>query len=75
MNDRFVAVGLSPIKDDGSVPHILIILSDAHAFPLKKKDGTIVEEESGFFLHELAAPLTRFLDEGYQVTASDALSR
>ncbi|EIN14256.1 ThiJ/PfpI family protein [Punctularia strigosozonata HHB-11173 SS5] len=47
---------------------VLIVLSDAHAFPVKKKDGTVVEEETGFFLHELAAPLTKLLDYGIQVT-------
>jgi putative intracellular protease/amidase len=49
---------------------ILIILSDAHAFPLKKSDGTIVDEETGFFLMELAKPLSKLLDAGYEVTVS-----
>lgn len=47
---------------------VLIILSDAHAFPLHKKDGTVVDEETGFFLMELAKPLTKLLDAGYEVT-------
>lgn len=47
---------------------VLIILSDAHAFPLHKPDGTVTDEESGFFLSELAKPLMRILDAGYAVT-------
>lgn len=47
---------------------VLIVLSDAHAFALRKSDGTVVEEETGFFLSELAKPLTRLLDAGYDVT-------
>jgi putative intracellular protease/amidase len=50
------------------MPKVLIILSDAHAFPLKKSDGTVVEEETGFFLMELAEPLAKILDAGYEVT-------
>jgi hypothetical protein len=51
-----------------NMPKVLIILSDAHAFPLKKSDGTVVEEETGFFLMELAKPLAKILDAGYEVT-------
>jgi hypothetical protein len=47
---------------------VLIILSDAHSFPLKKADGTVVDEETGFFLMELAKPLSKILDAGYEVT-------
>lgn len=55
------------------MPKVLIILSDAHAFPLQKKDGTVVEEETGFFLMELAKPLSKLLDAGYEVTVSPRL--
>jgi len=51
-----------------SAGKVLIILSDAHAFPVTKKDGTVVEEESGVFLMELAKPLGALLDAGYSVT-------
>jgi hypothetical protein len=47
---------------------VLIILSDAHAFAVTKSDGTVVEEETGFFLMELAKPLAKLLDAGYEVT-------
>ena len=53
-----------------TMPKVLIILSDAHAFPLQKKDGTVVEEETGFFLMELAKPLSKLLDAGFEVTVS-----
>ncbi|KZW03215.1 ThiJ/PfpI family protein [Exidia glandulosa HHB12029] len=47
---------------------VLIVLSDANAFPLRKNDGSVVDEETGFFLSELAKPLMRLLDAGYEVT-------
>ncbi|ODQ50013.1 ThiJ/PfpI family protein [Saitoella complicata NRRL Y-17804] len=47
---------------------VLIILSDAHSFPLHKSDGTTVDQPSGFFLMELAKPLAKILDAGYEVT-------
>ncbi|EAW12406.1 type 1 glutamine amidotransferase domain-containing protein [Aspergillus clavatus NRRL 1] len=51
---------------------ILIVLSDAHSFPLKKTSGAdagkTVEQPSGFFLMELAKPLQKILDAGYEVT-------
>ncbi|RHZ53926.1 type 1 glutamine amidotransferase domain-containing protein [Aspergillus thermomutatus] len=51
---------------------ILIVLSDAHSFPLKKTSGSdagkTVEQPSGFFLMELAKPLQKLLDAGYEVT-------
>ncbi|PKX89324.1 type 1 glutamine amidotransferase domain-containing protein [Aspergillus novofumigatus IBT 16806] len=51
---------------------ILIILSDAKSFPLKKTSGSdagkTVEHPSGFFLMELAKPLQKILDAGYEVT-------
>jgi len=51
---------------------VLIIMSDAHSFPLKKKSGTdadkTVDQPSGFFLMELAKPLRKLLEAGYEVT-------
>lgn len=58
---------------------VLIVLSDAHSFPLKKPAGDsgsgsgstqVVEQPSGFFLMELAKPLTQLLEAGYEVTFS-----
>lgn len=51
---------------------ILIILTDAKSFPLKKTSGPdagkTVEQPSGFFLMELAKPLEKILAAGYEVT-------
>jgi len=51
---------------------VLIILSDAHTFPLKKtsgpNSGKTVDQPSGFFLKELAKPLQKLLDAGHEVT-------
>lgn len=51
---------------------ILIVLSDAHSFPLKKTSGDdagkTVEQPTGFFLMELAKPLQKLLDAGHEVT-------
>lgn len=47
---------------------ILIIVSDAHSFPLKKPDGSTVDQASGYFLTELAKPLSKILEAGYDVT-------
>ncbi|CAI7647628.1 unnamed protein product [Penicillium palitans] len=51
---------------------ILIILSNAHTFPLKRTSGPdvgrIVEQPSGFFLRGLAKPLQKLLDAGHEVT-------
>ncbi|RHZ64507.1 hypothetical protein CDV55_106347 [Aspergillus turcosus] len=51
---------------------ILIILSDAKSFPLHKTSGPeagkTVQQPSGFFLMELAKPLQKLLDAGYEVT-------
>ncbi|KZO96707.1 ThiJ/PfpI family protein [Calocera viscosa TUFC12733] len=47
---------------------ILIILSDASTFPVEKKDGSVAQEESGVFVAELAKPLERLLDAGFEVT-------
>ncbi|EMD34501.1 hypothetical protein CERSUDRAFT_107642 [Gelatoporia subvermispora B] len=47
---------------------VLIVLSDAHSFPLKKPDGTVAQEETGVFLQELTKPLQQLLNAGYDVT-------
>jgi putative intracellular protease/amidase len=51
---------------------VLIILSDAHSFPLHKTSGSdagkVVDQPSGFFLQELAKPLQKLLDAGHEVT-------
>ncbi|KAI9039852.1 type 1 glutamine amidotransferase domain-containing protein [Aspergillus affinis] len=51
---------------------VLIILSDAHSFPIKKTSGPeagkTVDQPSGFFLMELVKPLQKFLDAGHEVT-------
>ncbi|KAJ5656213.1 class I glutamine amidotransferase-like protein [Penicillium longicatenatum] len=51
---------------------VLIILSDANSFPLKKTSGPnagqTVDQPSGFFLQELAKPLQKLLDKGHEVT-------
>jgi putative intracellular protease/amidase len=49
---------------------VLIVLSDAHSFPLYNtgSDGATVSQESGYFLMELAKPLQKILDAGYEVT-------
>ncbi|EKG11995.1 ThiJ/PfpI [Macrophomina phaseolina MS6] len=47
---------------------VLIVVSDADSFPLKKSDGEVVQQPSGFFLMELAKPLDRLLNAGYEVT-------
>ena len=47
---------------------ILIVLSDASTFTVKKKDGSISQEETGVFLQELTKPLSQLLDAGYSVT-------
>lgn len=47
---------------------VLIILSDANSFPLHKADGKTVSQPSGFFLMELAKPLQKLLESGYEVT-------
>ena len=46
---------------------VLIIMSDAHSFQLRKGDQT-VEQPTGFFLMELAKPLLKLLEAGYEVT-------
>ncbi|CAJ2512430.1 Uu.00g054450.m01.CDS01 [Anthostomella pinea] len=49
---------------------VLIILSDANAFPLHNtgNTGETKDQPSGFFLIELAKPLQKLLDNGYEVT-------
>ena len=51
---------------------VLIILSDAHSFPMVKTSGEDagkeVQQESGFFVAELTRPLEKILDAGYEVT-------
>ncbi|KAF7594150.1 hypothetical protein BBP40_009999 [Aspergillus hancockii] len=53
-------------------PKVLIILSDANSFPLKKPTGEgttrTIDQPSGFFLMELAKPLHKLLEAGYEVT-------
>lgn len=49
---------------------ILIIMSDSDHFPLHNTgtEGKTVPQPSGFFLMELAKPLQKILDAGYEVT-------
>lgn len=51
---------------------VLIVLSDAHTFPMKKTSGDnagqTVEQPTGFFLSELAKPLSKLLEAGHEVT-------
>jgi len=46
---------------------VLIIMSDADSFPLHK-EGKTIQQPSGYFLMELAKPLQKLLDQGYEVT-------
>ncbi|KAI8932474.1 hypothetical protein NX059_010658 [Plenodomus lindquistii] len=56
---------------------VLIILSDAHSFPLYNTgtDQKTVSQPSGFFLMELAKPLQKFLEAGCEVTFSSPLGK
>ncbi|KAJ9629614.1 hypothetical protein H2203_001994 [Taxawa tesnikishii (nom. ined.)] len=51
---------------------VLIVVSDADHFPMKKTSGAdagkVVDQPSGYFLMELAKPLSKLLDAGYEVT-------
>ncbi|KAL3457457.1 class I glutamine amidotransferase-like protein [Aspergillus heterothallicus] len=53
---------------------VLIVLSDATSFPLKKPAGKsgdeskTVDQPTGFFLMELAKPLQKLLDAGHEIT-------
>jgi putative intracellular protease/amidase len=53
-----------------TVKKILIILSDATSFPLKNVSGSgeTKQQPTGYFLMELAKPLQKLLDAGYEVT-------
>ncbi|KAI0637358.1 ThiJ/PfpI family protein [Trametes polyzona] len=46
---------------------VLIILSDADKFTVRKPDGSSSQEDTGVFLTELAKPLGQILDAGYEV--------
>ncbi|KAI0702335.1 ThiJ/PfpI family protein [Cytidiella melzeri] len=54
--------------DFGSSGKVLIIVSDADYYALKKPDGSIEHEPTGFFLQELTKPLQQLLDAGFAVT-------
>lgn len=47
---------------------VLIIVSDADIFAIKREDGSLVQEETGLFLQELTKPLAQLLDAGFEVT-------
>ena len=47
---------------------VLVIVSDADIFAIKKSDGSLVQEETGLFLQELTKPLAQLLEAGYEVT-------
>ncbi|KAK3315728.1 ThiJ/PfpI family protein [Apodospora peruviana] len=49
---------------------VLIIMSDAASFPLYNvgAEGKTIQQPSGYFLMELAKPLSRLLEDGYEVT-------
>lgn len=49
---------------------VIIILSGADSFQVEKPGGTVSEEETGFFMTELATPLQSILDAGYDVEVS-----
>lgn len=51
-----------------SAGKVLIILSDADKFAIRKQDGgSVSQEDTGVFLTELATPLGQLLDAGYEV--------
>ncbi|ROW09620.1 hypothetical protein VMCG_02380 [Cytospora schulzeri] len=56
---------------------VLIILSDANSFPLHNTgtSGDTKQQPSGFFLMELAKPLQKILDAGYEVTFASPLGK
>jgi putative intracellular protease/amidase len=54
---------------------VLIIVSDAHSFPLKKPDGSVVDQPTGYFLMELAKPLKKLLDAGYEIKFASPLGK
>jgi putative intracellular protease/amidase len=49
---------------------VLIVMSDAASFPLYNvgAEGKTIQQPSGYFLMELAKPLSKLLEEGYEVT-------
>ena len=56
---------------------ILVIVSDASSFPLYNtgSSGATISQDSGYFLMELAKPLQKFLDAGYEVTFASPLGK
>lgn len=56
---------------------ILVILSDANSFTLHNTgvSGETKQQPSGFFLMELAKPLQKVLDAGYEVTFASPLGK
>jgi putative intracellular protease/amidase len=58
------------LKTTMAAKKVLIVMSDAHSFPLYNtgSDGKTVSQDSGYFLMELAKPLQKVLDAGYEVT-------
>ncbi|KAF2744807.1 ThiJ/PfpI family protein [Sporormia fimetaria CBS 119925] len=49
---------------------VLIVMSDASSFPLYNvgAEGKEIQQPSGYFLMELAKPLSALLEEGYEIT-------
>jgi len=45
---------------------VLVVLSGSHSIQLKKKNGDLIDQETGFFLKELAQPLTLLIEAGYE---------
>ncbi|PCH38483.1 ThiJ/PfpI protein [Wolfiporia cocos MD-104 SS10] len=58
-----------------SAGKILIILSDADSYPVQKPDGSITNQETRFFLTELAKLLQKLLDFGYDVTFASPIGK
>lgn len=58
---------------------VLVILSDAHSFPLQRNTGhdagKVVDQPSGYFLQELAKPLNKILNAGHEVTFASPQGR
>lgn len=61
------------------MPKILIILSDAKPFPITKTSGPEaghqITQPTGFFLMEIAKPLSKFLECNYEVTFATLLGK
>jgi putative intracellular protease/amidase len=51
---------------------VLVVLSDADSFPMKKTSGDdagkTVQQDSGFFVAELTRPVEKLLEAGYEIT-------